>query len=83
MNSLKTRLQQVSDVKGKHNNMKQGQMEYCEMDIEKNEFNFLMKKLRNLQADRVRTLLSHFFQGTTKVDLSSKEIFTLPNCLNL
>ena len=62
MNSLKARLQQVSDVKGKHNNMEQGQMEYCEMNIEKNEFNFLMKKLRNLQADRVRTLLRHFCQ---------------------
>ena len=42
--------------------MEQGQMEYCEMDIEKNEFIFLMKKLRNLQADRVRTLLRHFCQ---------------------
>ena len=63
--------------------MEQGQMEYCEMDIEKNEFDFLMKKLRNLQADRVRTLLTYFFPRTTKVDLFSTDIFALPNCLNL
>ena len=63
--------------------MEQGQMEYCEMDIEKNEFDFLMEKLRNLQADRVRTLLTYFFPRTTKVDLFSKDIFALPNCLNL